>query len=82
MEIGIREMRNRLRQHLAEVRHGRTITDHGRPVARIGPVEVPTRLEQLVAEGGVQPAACRKGPAPEPVSGSGGASDLVPDQRR
>lgn len=84
MEIGIRELRDGLSRHLAEVRQGRTvtITDHGRPVARIVPVDVPTRLEQLVAEGRVQPAARRKGPAPEPVSGSGGASDLVSDQRR
>ena len=30
-----------------------TVTDHGRPVARIVPVGVPTKLEQLVASGTV-----------------------------
>lgn len=84
MEIGIRELRDGLSRHLAQVRQGRTvtITDHGRPVARIVPVEVLTRLEQLIAEGRVQPAVRRKRPAPEPVTGNGGVIDLVPDQRR
>lgn len=84
MEIGIRELRDGLSRHLARVREGRTvtITDHGRPIARIVPVGVPTRLEQLVAEGRVQPASRRKRPAPDPVVGDGTVSDLVPDQRR
>lgn len=84
MEIGIRELRDGLSRHLAQVRQGRTvtITDHGRPVARIVPVDVPTRLEQLVAEGRVQPAVRRKRPAPQPVSGNGTVTDLLPDQRR
>ena len=41
MEIGIRELRDRLSKHLAQVRDGRTITvtDHGQPIARIVPVD-------------------------------------------
>ena len=41
MEIGIRELRDGLSKHLAVVRSGRTVTvtDHGRPVARIVPVD-------------------------------------------
>ncbi len=83
-EIGIRELRDGLSRHLALVRQGRTvtITDHGRPVARIVPVDVPTRLEQLVAEGRVQRASRRKSAAPQPVVGDGTVSDLVPDRRR
>ena len=49
MEIGIRELRDGLSKHLALVRDGRTltVTDHGHPIARIVPVDVPTRLERL-----------------------------------
>ena len=55
MEIGIRELRDGLSRHLAEVRAGRvvTITDHGQPIARIVPIDRPTRLEALIAEGRV-----------------------------
>lgn len=51
MDIGIRVLRDGLSRHLATVREGYTITvtDHGRPVARILPVDVPTKLEQLIA---------------------------------
>lgn len=84
MDVGIRELRDGLSRHLAEVRSGRvlTVTDHGRPIARIVPVERPTRLEQLRAEGRVQAARARKKPAPKPVSSSGTVSDLVAEQRR
>lgn len=84
MEIGIRELRDGLSKHLAAVRSGVvvTVTDHGRPVARIVPVDRPNRLEQLRAEGRVRPAIRRKRAAPDPVAGAGGVSDLVDDQRR
>jgi prevent-host-death family protein len=84
MEIGIRELRDGLSKHLAEVRQGRTvtITDHGRPIARIVPVDRPNRLEQLRAEGRVRSATKRKRPAPDPVEGSGTVSELIGDQRR
>lgn len=84
MDVGVRELRDKLSRHLAEVRKGRTvtITEHGRPIARIVPVQRPTKLEQLRAEGRIRPARERKRPAPEPVSASGPVSDLVGDQRR
>jgi prevent-host-death family protein len=84
MEIGIRELRDGLSKHLAEVRQGHTvtITDHGRPIARIVPIDGLSRLEQLRTEGRVTPATRRKRPAPEPVEGSGTVTDLIDDQRR
>lgn len=84
MEIGIRALRDGLSRHLAEVRKGHTIvvTDHGRAIARIVPVDRPTKLEQLIAEGRVQPARRPKRPAPEPVDAGAIVSDLVADQRR
>jgi prevent-host-death family protein len=82
--VGIKELRDGLSRYLADVRAGHTITitDHGRPVARIVPVNGPTTLERLVAEGIVQPARERKRSAPEPVKASGPVTELVAEQRR
>ena len=84
MEIGVRELRDKLSRHLAEVQQGRTvtITDHGRPIARIVPVQRPTRLEVLRDEGRIRPGRHRKRAAPDPVAPTGAVSDLVDDQRR
>ncbi len=83
VEIGIRELRDGLSRHLAEVRDGRTltVTDHGRAIARIVPVGAPTRLQRLRDEGRVTQARRRKAAAPDPIEGSGIVSDLVADQR-
>jgi prevent-host-death family protein len=84
MDVGVRELRDSLSRHLATVRAGHTITvtDHGRPVARIVPVGEPTTLERLIAEGRVTPAQRRKKARPEPVNAEGTVSDLVSEQRR
>lgn len=84
MDVGVRELRDGLSRHLATVREGHTITvtDHGRPVARIIPVGVPTKLEQLIADGKVTPAKRRKGVRPAPIKTAGMVSDLVDKQRR
>jgi len=84
MDTGVREVRDGLSRHLATVREGHTITvtDHGRPVARIIPVGVPTKLEQLIADGKVTPAKRRKGVRPAPIKTAGMVSDLVDKQRR
>jgi prevent-host-death family protein len=84
VDVGVRELRDGLSRHLAAVRSGRTVTvtDHGRPIARIVPVGRPTRLEQLLAEGRVRRAGRRKERAPEPIAASGTVSDLVGEQRR
>lgn len=83
MEIDIGELRDGLREHLALVRSGHTltVTDHGQHIARIVPVAVFTRLEQLRPEGLVTRAQRRKGPAPDPVVVAGSVSDLVAEQR-
>ena len=84
MDIGIRELRDGLSRHLASVRKGHTITvtDHGRPVARIVPAGEPTSIERLIAEGRVTPAAAGNTERPEPVKTQGTVSDLVDEQRR
>jgi prevent-host-death family protein len=84
MRVGIRELRDSLSRHLAEVRVGATvtITDHGTPVARIVPVDAPTRLEQRIAEGRVAPARRRKLPARTASRVAGTVRDLIVDQGR
>ncbi|HEV7655982.1 MAG TPA: type II toxin-antitoxin system prevent-host-death family antitoxin [Mycobacteriales bacterium] len=71
-------------KHLAEVRKGHTvtITDHGRAVARIVPVDGPSTLERLVAEGVVRPPQRHRRGTPHPVPADGSVSDLVAEQRR
>lgn len=84
MDVGVRELRDGLSRHLAEVKAGHviTVTDHGKPIARIVPVGRPTRLEQLRAEGRIQPAREPKEPSPEPVRGHGLVTELIDEQRR
>jgi len=84
MKVGVRELRDGLSRHLATVRSGKTltVTDHGQPIARIVPIEAPTALERLIAEGRVTPATRGKRPSMEPVATSGPVSDLVEEQRR
>ena len=84
MQVGIKELRDGLSRHLSEVRAGATvtITDHGRPVARIVPVGAPNRLEQLIAEGRITEPSHAKRAAPAPQVTAGTVSDLVDDQRR
>lgn len=84
MDVGVRELRDSLSRYLASVRDGHTITvtDHGRPIARLVPVGVPTKLEQLIAEGKVMPARRRGHPLPPPIETAGSVSDLIDEQRR
>lgn len=84
MDVGIRDLRDGLSRHLASVREGHTITvtDHGRPVARIVPVGVPTKLEQLIASGKATPAIRPKGKRPMPIDAGATVSDLIDQQRR
>ena len=83
MGVGIRDLKNHLSRHLAEVRAGKsiTITDHGQPVARLVPLEGDSVFEQLVAEGRITPAAGPKRPSTAPLDIGSAVSDLLPDQR-
>ena len=84
MDVGVPDLRDGLSRHLASVREGHTITvtDHGRPVARIVPVGVPTKLEQLIAEGTVSPGRRTRAELPPLLETSGAVSDLIDEQRR
>lgn len=83
MKLGIKELRDGLSKHLAEVREGRTITvtDHGAPFAKIIPLGRPSPLDRLIMEGHVRPARRAKRPPRTPVQVKGTVSDLVTRQR-
>ena len=59
------------------------VTDRGRAVARIVPVEGERMFDRLIREGLITPAP-GKGPraVPEPIPGAGPLSDLVIESRR
>ncbi len=84
MNVGVRQLRDGLSRHLAEVRSGHmiTVTDHGRPIARKVPAGRLTRLEKLVIEGKVTPAKRPKQAAPKALKTNGTVSDLIAEQRR
>jgi len=58
--VGVRELRQNLSVYLRRVEAGETldVTEHGRPVARLGPIREPalTGLARLEAEGHIRPA--------------------------
>jgi prevent-host-death family protein len=85
MDVGIRELRASLSRYVAQVKEGEeiTVTEHGRPVARLVPLQGERKIDRLIREGVVIPARRRTGWRPEkliPVRGS--VSDIVLEQRR
>jgi len=52
-QVGVRELKASLSAYLRRVSEGDSVvvTDHGRPVARLVPPDVPERLSQLIREG-------------------------------
>ena len=84
--IGIRNLRDNLSRHLETVKNGGeiTVTDHGRPVARIVPFKEPTRIERMIAEGKITlPTRPKGGPLPEPIKYTGKPlSEIVIEMRR
>lgn len=85
MDTGIRDLRDHLSRYLDLVRQGQevTVTDHGRPVARLVPIDAPRVLDRLIAEGVVEPARVAKRlRAGELPRATGSVSELVAEQRR
>ncbi len=82
--MGVRELHDRLSEHLDRVEHGAEliVTRRGRPIARVSAVEARDPLDDLVRRGLVtlpeRPRSARK-PRVTPL---GSVSDLVAEQRR
>lgn len=83
-EAGIRDLRDHLSRYLERVQAGEelTVTDRGRPVARLIPVDSAHPFARLVAEGVIEPAVDRHRARPAARITAGPVSDLVSDQRR
>lgn len=85
MEAGVRELRDHLSRYLDAVRDGQevTVTDHGKAVARLVPLDRPRPLDRLIAEGlvtaGRVPKRTRTGRG---ILAKGTVSDLVAEQRQ
>ncbi|MDR1186615.1 MAG: type II toxin-antitoxin system prevent-host-death family antitoxin [Bifidobacteriaceae bacterium] len=82
--IGLREFRANLSECLERVQAGHcfTLTEHGRPVARLVPLEEQSAYERLVAAGVIRPASRGAGALEPPVEVNATVSDLVARQRR
>jgi prevent-host-death family protein len=85
MEAGVRELRDHLSRFLAVVKGGQeiTVTDHGKAVARLIPLEEPRVLDRLIEEGRVTPSRVSKRPRTgRRVRSNEPVSTLVDEQRR
>lgn len=84
MDVGIRELRAHLSRYVEQVKAGEevVVTEHGRAVARLVPLNGERKLDRLIREGVVTPARSRTGWLPEPIKMKGRVSDLVIEQRR
>jgi len=82
--VGLRELRANLSAYVDEVKAGQayTLTEHGKPVARLMPLEGQSAYEHLVAKGAVQPAPRRAIALDPPVDAGCAVNDLVGEQRR
>jgi prevent-host-death family protein len=83
-EVGVRELRNNLSRYLARVQSGEevVVTDHGRAVARVLPLDGNRALDRLIDAGLVTPARQAKRASSRPLKTAGAVSDLVAQQRR
>lgn len=85
-EVGIRELKNGLSKYIDRVEAGEEVivTDRGRPVAKLSPLDASDdRLADLVAAGVVRPpAGGARHRARSRIKPKGNVSSLVADQRR
>jgi prevent-host-death family protein len=86
MNVGIRELRAGLSRYVARVKEGEEIvvTEHGKPVAKLVPLNGERKIDRLIREGVVIPARSRTDWLPEPIEADGDfrLSDIVIEQRR
>lgn len=83
-EVGIRELRDHLSRYLDRVQDGEevVVTDRGRAIARVLPMNGERTIDRLIAQGLVTPATQSRRARPKPLKTAGPVSDLVAEQRR
>jgi prevent-host-death family protein len=86
MEVGVRAFRDQLSRWLEAVRKGQevVITDRGRPIARLIPVDGMASIDRLVSAGAAERPRDRAEPAAARprVRVRRSVSELVAEQRR
>jgi prevent-host-death family protein len=83
-EVGVRELHDRLSEHLERVQRGAqvVVTRRGRPIARLSGVDGVDPLAELVRRGLVTAPERTRRARRAGVRASGSVSDLVAGQRR
>lgn len=83
-EVGVRQLHDRLSEHLERVAQGAevVVTRRGRPIARLSAVESEDPLEDLVGRGLITPPGRARTSRRAQVKARGSVSDLVAEQRR
>jgi prevent-host-death family protein len=83
-EVGVRELHDRLSEHLERVEQGAEImvTRRGQPIARLSAVDGEDPLDDLVRRGLITPPVRARSSRRARVNALGSVSDLVAEQRR
>lgn len=83
-EVGVRELHDRLSEHLERVEGGAAVvvTRHGRPIARLAPLELGEPLADLIRRGLVSAPTRARSARRATVRAKGPVSGLVAEQRR
>jgi prevent-host-death family protein len=83
-EVGVRELHDRLSEHLDRVEQGATliVTRRGRRIARLSSTELEDPLEDLIRRGLITAPTHARSPRRARVKATGSVSELVADQRR
>lgn len=83
-EVGVRDLHDRLSEHLDRVQEGGEIvvTRRGRPIARLSAVDADDPLDDLVRRGLVTAPRAERCAARPRVTAKASVSELVTDQRR
>jgi prevent-host-death family protein len=83
-EVGVRDLHDRLSEHLERVERGATlgVTRRGKPIARLSSTDLEDPLEELLRRGLVSAPKRARSPRRARVTATGSVSDLVADQRR
>jgi prevent-host-death family protein len=83
-EVGVRDLHDRLSEHLEHVENGSEIvvTRRGAPIARLSSIDRSDPLDELVRRGLVRPAKAERRSRRPRVKAKGSVSELVAAQRR
>ena len=84
IEVGVRELHDKLSEHLDRVERGTAVvvTRRGKRIARLTAMDDQDPLAELEARGLVRRPTRSRGPLSQPVVADGSVSDLVAEQRR